>query len=196
MNLLTIFGLVIQYIYVCMCILTFNRFKRFDNKFIRPYLVRNHYGAEPKILETYSKLAMKDAMDYIRRNASTIGNISGTESMSAIFRNYSNPGQFNSRWAVQKKLKISQHRVTPLLAKGSTCSSNFPFVHSSPSCSQLEAGWNIDLQELEYYPSKKDLTDAKIHHLLAEELCKPYKRVSLSTGVNLFIFILSVLSHL
>nr|KAF7413293.1 hypothetical protein H0235_013144 [Vespula pensylvanica] len=74
-----------------------DKFKRFDNKFIRPYLVRNHYGAEPKILETYSKLAMKDAMDYIRRNASTIGNISGTESMSAIFRNYSNTGQFNGR---------------------------------------------------------------------------------------------------
>ncbi|XP_051155357.1 probable Na(+)/H(+) antiporter nhx-9 isoform X2 [Leptopilina boulardi] len=119
-----------------------DKFKRFDNKFIRPYLVRDHCGAEPKILETYSKLAMKDALDYIRRNASTIGNISGTESMSAIFRNYSNTGQFNA----------------------------------SPSCSQLEAGWNIDLQELEYNPSKKDLTDAKIHHLLAEELCKPYKR--------------------
>jgi sodium/hydrogen exchanger-like protein 3 len=59
--------------------------------------VRDHCGAEPKILETYSKLAMKDALDYIRRNASTIGNISGTESMSAIFRNYSNTGQFNGR---------------------------------------------------------------------------------------------------
>lgn len=34
------------------------------------------------------------------------------------------------------------------------------------------------MQELDYNPSKKDLTDAKIHHLLAEEL-KPYKRVSL-----------------
>ena len=31
---------------------------------------------------------MRDAMDYMRRNASTVGNISGTESMSAIFRNY------------------------------------------------------------------------------------------------------------
>ncbi|KAL2737141.1 sodium/hydrogen exchanger 3 isoform X1 [Vespula maculifrons] len=80
-----------------------DKFKRFDNKFIRPYLVRNHYGAEPKILETYSKLAMKDAMDYIRRNASTIGNISGTESMSAIFRNYSNTGQFNGRTARNHK---------------------------------------------------------------------------------------------
>ncbi|XP_026481196.1 sodium/hydrogen exchanger 3-like isoform X2 [Ctenocephalides felis] len=118
-------------------------FKRFDNKFIRPYLLRDHKGAEPKILETYSKLAMKDAMEYMRRNASTIGNISGTESMSAIFRNYT-AGNLNA---------------------------------NSPSFSQLDSStWNIDMQELEYNPSKKDLTDAKIHHLLAEELCKPYRR--------------------
>ena len=32
------------------------------------------------------------------------------------------------------------------------------------------------MQELDYNPSKKDLTDARIHHLLAEEL-KP-RRVS------------------
>uniref|UniRef100_A0A0K8VSB8 Uncharacterized protein n=3 Tax=Bactrocera latifrons TaxID=174628 RepID=A0A0K8VSB8_BACLA len=31
------------------------------------------------------------------------------------------------------------------------------------------------MHELDYNPSKKDLTDAKIHHLLAEEL-KPYRR--------------------
>lgn len=90
-----------------------DKFKRFDNKFIRPLLIRdlkvNHtrfymlisfififffffvlwqQGAEPKILETYSKLTMKDAMDYMRRNPSTIGQMSGTESMSALFRNY------------------------------------------------------------------------------------------------------------
>lgn len=74
------------------------RFKRFDNKYIRPYLLRNHQGAEPKIMETYSKLAMRDAMEYMRRNASTIGNISGTESMSAIFRNYT-AGNLNGRCA-------------------------------------------------------------------------------------------------
>ncbi|XP_018572204.1 sodium/hydrogen exchanger 3 [Anoplophora glabripennis] len=119
-----------------------DRFKRFDNSFIRPYLLRNHQGAEPKILETYSKLAMRDAMEYMRRNASTIGNISGTESMSAIFRNYT-AGNLNG----------------------------------SSSFSQLDSStWNIDMQELEYNPSKKDLTDAKIHHLLAEELVKPYRR--------------------
>ncbi|XP_049874161.1 sodium/hydrogen exchanger 3 isoform X2 [Pectinophora gossypiella] len=119
-----------------------DKFKRFDNRFIRPFLLRNYQGAEPKILETYSKLAMRDAIEYMQRNASTIGNISGAESMSAIFKNYTG-GNFNG----------------------------------SPSFSQLDSStWNIDMQELEYNPSKKDLTDARIHHLLAEELCKPYRR--------------------
>ncbi|KDR14983.1 Sodium/hydrogen exchanger 3, partial [Zootermopsis nevadensis] len=127
-----------------------DKFKRFDNRFIRPLLLRDHQGAEPKILETYSKLAMKDAMEYMRRNASTIGNISGTESMSAIFRNYT-AGNINGNLSGT--------------------------LNGSTSFSQLDSStWNIDMQELEYNPSKKDLTDAKIHHLLAEELCKPYRR--------------------
>uniref|UniRef100_A0A8D9EMN0 Sodium/hydrogen exchanger n=3 Tax=Cacopsylla melanoneura TaxID=428564 RepID=A0A8D9EMN0_9HEMI len=123
-----------------------DRFKRFDNRFIRPYILRDHkQGAEPKILETYSKLAMKDAMEFMRRNASTIGggSITGTDSMSAIFRNYTT-GNLNG----------------------------------SSSLTQLDntSNWNIDLQELDYNPSKKDMTDAKIHHLLTEELCMPQKR--------------------
>lgn len=56
-------------------------------------------SAEPKILETYSKLAMKDAMDFMRRNPSNIGTMSGTESMSALFRNYT-AGGFSGRLAV------------------------------------------------------------------------------------------------
>ncbi|XP_066991371.2 sodium/hydrogen exchanger 3 isoform X2 [Anabrus simplex] len=130
-----------------------DKFKRFDNRFIRPLLLRDHQGgAEPKILETYSKLAMKDAMEYMRRNASTIGNISGTESMSAIFRNYT-AGNMNGNLSGQL------------------------------NGSQLDSStWNIDMQELEYNPSKKDLTDAKIHHLLDEELCKPYRRVCINTS--------------
>ncbi|XP_034249746.1 sodium/hydrogen exchanger 3-like, partial [Thrips palmi] len=121
-----------------------DKFKRFDNKFIRPYLLRDYKGAEPKILETFSKLTMKDAMELMKRNASNVGNISGTESMSAIFRNYT---------------------------------SNNLNLNGSASFNQADSStWNIDMQELEYNPSKKDLTDAKIHHLLAEELCKPYRR--------------------
>ncbi|XP_055295281.1 sodium/hydrogen exchanger 3 isoform X27 [Sitodiplosis mosellana] len=116
-----------------------DKFKRFDNKFIRPLILKHVQSAEPKILETYSKLTMKDAMDFMQRNPSTIGQMSGTESMSALFRNYTAGG-------------------------------------GSPSFSNIEnCSRNLDMQELDYNPSKKDLTDAKIHHLLAEEL-KPYKR--------------------
>lgn len=54
------------------------------------------------------------------------------------------------------------------------------FQPRSPSFSNLETFTrNLDMQELDYNPSKKDLTDARIHHLLAEEL-KPYRRVSIS----------------
>lgn len=51
---------------------------------------------------------------------------------------------------------------------------------SSPSFSNFENSTrNLDMQELDYNPSRKDLTDARIHHLLAEEL-KPYRRVSVT----------------
>jgi sodium/hydrogen exchanger-like protein 3 len=73
---------------ISLCQSKFLRFKRSDNRFIHSYLLRNYQGAEPKILETYSKLAMKDSMEYMRRNTYTVGNISGTESMSSVFHNY------------------------------------------------------------------------------------------------------------
>ncbi|XP_016963504.1 sodium/hydrogen exchanger 3 isoform X19 [Drosophila biarmipes] len=119
-----------------------DKFKRFDNRFIRPLLIRDLKGAEPKIIETYSKLTMRDAMEVMRRNPSTIGQMTGTESMSALFRNYTNN-----------------------------------YIGGSPSLTNLDntCSRNLDMAELDYNPSKKDLTDARIHHLLAEEL-KPYRR--------------------
>ncbi|XP_037918572.1 sodium/hydrogen exchanger 3 isoform X9 [Hermetia illucens] len=130
-----------------------DKFKRFDNRFIRPLLLRDAKGAEPKIIETYSKLTMKDAMEVLRRNPSTIGQMSGTESMSALFRNYTS---------------------TYL---GGRCGTTF--FNTCPSFTNLETcSRNLDMHELDYNPSKKDLTDAKIHHLLAEEL-KPYRRASM-----------------
>ncbi|XP_059474153.1 Na(+)/H(+) exchanger protein 2-like isoform X2 [Neocloeon triangulifer] len=123
-----------------------DRFKRFDTKYIRPWLIRDNKGAEPKILETYSKLTMKEAMEYMRRNASTLAAFPGTESMSTLFRN-----------CTQTNMDAS-----------------FSFTQLDSSVQ------NLDMQELEYNPSKKDLTDAKIHHLLSEELCKPRRHRRLS----------------
>ncbi|XP_046397801.1 sodium/hydrogen exchanger 3-like isoform X11 [Ischnura elegans] len=169
-----------------------DKFKHFDNRYLRQWLVRDHKGgAEPKILETYSKLTMKDAMEFMRRNASTI-NMTGTESMSALFRNYTAGGNLNmnGRNQLVKSLQEMMENPTPVPGAGlgrwpSFRTSNIGTQQSvtSPSCvssasfSQLDTSmWNLDLQELEYNPSKKDLTDARIHHLLAEELCKPYRR--------------------
>ncbi|XP_034668938.1 sodium/hydrogen exchanger 3 isoform X26 [Drosophila subobscura] len=129
-----------------------DKFKRFDNRFIRPLIIRDLKGAEPKIIETYSKLTMRDAMEVMRRNPSTIGQMTGTESMSALFRNYTN-NYIGVRWA------------PPTIY--TTCPS---LTNLDNTCSR-----NLDMAELDYNPSKKDLTDAKIHHLLAEEL-KPYRR--------------------
>ncbi|XP_043862718.1 sodium/hydrogen exchanger 3 isoform X9 [Drosophila santomea] len=132
-----------------------DKFKRFDNRFIRPLLIRDLKGAEPKIIETYSKLTMRDAMEVMRRNPSTIGQMTGTESMSALFRNYTN-NYIGGRWA------------PPTIY--TTCPS---LTNLDNTCSR-----NLDMAELDYNPSKKDLTDARIHHLLAEEL-KPYRRASI-----------------
>ncbi|XP_022224467.2 sodium/hydrogen exchanger 3 isoform X14 [Drosophila obscura] len=129
-----------------------DKFKRFDNRFIRPLIIRDLKGAEPKIIETYSKLTMRDAMEVMRRNPSTIGQMTGTESMSALFRNYTN-NYIGVRWA------------PPTIY--TTCPS---LTNLDNTCSR-----NLDMAELDYNPSKKDLTDAKIHHMLAEEL-KPYRR--------------------
>lgn len=40
------------------------------------------------------------------------------------------------------------------------------------------------MAELDYNPSKRDLTDARIHHLLAEEL-KPYRRVCIVLSASI-----------
>ena len=64
------------------------RFKQIDNKYIRPCLIREHAAHEPKILETYSKLTMRDAMDFMRRNGSNLNGGTNSESMAVLFRNY------------------------------------------------------------------------------------------------------------
>ena len=39
--------------------------------------------------------------------------------------------------------------------------------------------WNLDVAELEYSPTARDLNDAKFHHLLSDEYKRVRQRVSL-----------------
>lgn len=65
------------------------RYRRFDNKYIRPHLIRDNQGAEPKIMETFSKLKMKDAKEFIRKNQSlTLSRLSFTEPSGMVYREF------------------------------------------------------------------------------------------------------------
>ena len=67
------------------------KFKRFDNRYIRPLLIRNHQAHEPKILETFSKLTMKDAMEKLKTGSKC------SESMAVYYRNYTSQKE-NQEW--------------------------------------------------------------------------------------------------
>ncbi len=41
----------------------------------------------------------------------------------------------------------------------------------------MDQGMNLDIGELEYNPSARDLSDAKVHHMLSDDLWKPTKKV-------------------
>jgi len=126
-----------------------DKFKQIDNRYIRPCLIREHKAHEPKILETYSKLTMRDAMEYMRRNGSTVIGGGAAESMAVLFRNYT--------------------------------ANN---LNTSGSESQINQGWNLDIGELAYSPSARDLSDAKVHHMLSEESWKPYRRSTRRLGYS------------
>lgn len=64
-----------------------------------PFLIREYVAHEPKILETYSKLTMKDAVEFMRRNGSTMFNTgNNSESMAVLYRNYTASNNLNSRY--------------------------------------------------------------------------------------------------
>lgn len=75
------------------------RFKKFDNSYIRPCLIRDLKGAEPKILETYDRLTMKDAMEAMNKNP-TASNLNlnklTSESMAALIRAHATGANMNS----------------------------------------------------------------------------------------------------
>ncbi|KAG0714464.1 Sodium/hydrogen exchanger 2 [Chionoecetes opilio] len=115
-----------------------NKFKRFNNKYLTPFLVRDKNVIEPKLLETYSNIKMQEAMEKLHNNHTSDTNI---ESFANLLRN----------------------AVT------------HPHVLTNN-----QGEWNLDVGELEYNPTLRDMNDAKYHHLLANDY-KPMKRSRGST---------------
>ncbi|XP_013793141.2 sodium/hydrogen exchanger 1-like, partial [Limulus polyphemus] len=67
-----------------------DKFKYYNNKYIRPFLTRDHHVREPKIFETHSKLNLADAMNLVQKNGSAIP-VMGKDmniSLSTFFQTY------------------------------------------------------------------------------------------------------------
>lgn len=107
-------------------------------------------------------------MDMMRRNGSTLTGGQNSESMAVLFRNYT-ANNLNNR-------SVDHHSTESNPDKNGMA---FLFRHSA-SIAQIDNGWNLDIGELAYSPSARDLSDAKVHHMLSEELWKPYRRVQFS----------------
>ncbi|XP_071550097.1 Na(+)/H(+) exchanger protein 2-like isoform X2 [Panulirus ornatus] len=109
-----------------------NKFKRFNNKYLTPFLVRDNNVIEPKLLETYSQIKMQEALDFMATNGNSPSNI---ESFTNLLRN----------------------------------------AATHPILSNTQGEWNLDVGELDYNPTMRDIDDAKFHHLLSSDY-KPIKR--------------------
>lgn len=142
-----------------------DKFKYYNNKYLRPVLTRNQASAEPKIFETYSRLNLADAMNLVKQNGSlvpVIGNENSGMSLSSLFRTYT---QANLEKPSTMNSERENNRNFP--------STEFP-RHGS---NQL----NVDIGELEYSPSRKDLDDAELHHILSDAMFNPPRRHRLSS---------------
>ncbi|XP_045107758.1 Na(+)/H(+) exchanger protein 2-like isoform X1 [Portunus trituberculatus] len=113
-----------------------NKFKRFNNKYLTPFLVRDKNVIEPKLLETYSNIKMHEAMEQMHNSYNSPQNI---ESFSNLLRN----------------------------------AASHPHVQRNN-----QGEWNLDVAELDYNPTLRDINDAKFHHLLSND----YRPVKKSRG--------------
>jgi len=73
-----------------------NRFKLIDQRFIRPFLLRVHNAHEPKIIETYSKLIMEDAVKFAHSNPLTWPNKRAGDSFVGLLRKDESVHSLNS----------------------------------------------------------------------------------------------------
>ena len=47
-------------------------YKRIDQKYIKPCLLRENHFRDPKIIETFENLTNKDAMEFMKRNPTQV----------------------------------------------------------------------------------------------------------------------------
>ncbi|XP_042143207.1 sodium/hydrogen exchanger 3 [Ixodes scapularis] len=133
-----------------------DKFKYYNNRFLRPMLLKDHSIREPKIIETYSKLNLADAMSLMKNNNSLVPVMTNENglSLASLFRTYT-----------QTNLSKSNTAAEPTLGE-----LDLPLDRTATVL-------NFDMNELQYSPSNKDYADAQLHHILSDSMFKPSRRV-------------------
>ncbi|KAH8018866.1 hypothetical protein HPB51_013546 [Rhipicephalus microplus] len=123
-------------------------------------LLKDHSIREPKIIETYSKLNLADAMNLLKNNNSLVPVMNGENgvSLASLFRSYT---QTN-------------------LSKGAASASGDTLRELDLPVDRSATVLNFDMNELQYSPSSKDYADAQLHHILSDSMFKPSRKVSAS----------------
>ncbi|XP_064466459.1 sodium/hydrogen exchanger 3-like [Ornithodoros turicata] len=140
-----------------------DKFKYYNNRFLRPMLLKDHSIREPKIIETYSKLNLADVMNFMKTNNSLVPAMTSEHgvSLASLFRTYT-----------QTNLNKSESTTedSPIFKGGGLGADlEIPLDRSSTVL-------NFDMNELHYSPSSKDHADAQLHHILADSMFKPTRR--------------------
>ena len=59
-------------------------YKRLDDKYIKPCLLRENHFKDPKIIETYENLTERDALEFMKRNPTQFAELAGTKTMAEL----------------------------------------------------------------------------------------------------------------
>ncbi len=59
-------------------------YKRLDDKYIKPCLLRDNHYKDPKIIETYENLAEREALEFMRKNPTQFAELAGSKTMAEL----------------------------------------------------------------------------------------------------------------
>lgn len=142
-----------------------HRFRHLNNKYLKHWFIRDSHesgNSTRKIFETYSRLNLQDAINIVNKQNSQCNNNNAPEkTLSSMFRTLT-----------ESNISTSESQ--------STGSSMPPSFTSICIDNAAPGAFNFDLANLDYSPSRRDLVEAEIHHILAANLFKPVRKVRLT----------------
>ena len=59
-------------------------YKRLDDKYIKPCLLRDNQYKDPKIIETYENLAEREALEFMKKNPTQFAELAGSKTMAEL----------------------------------------------------------------------------------------------------------------